>query len=98
MARKPPPLRLKMPTLSNDPQAITPESSIPPPEKEVCPVGELPDWLDAGLEHANSGDGPERYSQERSARADIPKALDRLKRAGVGNPPVTGDELPEPRT
>jgi hypothetical protein len=40
----------------------------------------------------------ESYFQERSARANIPKALDRLKRAGVGNPPMRGDELPEPRT
>ena len=31
---------------------------------------------------------------ERAARADIPKALDILKRAGVGNPPVEGDAVP----
>jgi HicB family len=31
---------------------------------------------------------------ERAARAHIPKALDILKRAGVGNPPVKGDALP----
>ena len=36
----------------------------------------------------------ESYFQERAARAQIPKALDILKRAGVGNPPVKGDELP----
>jgi hypothetical protein len=39
----------------------------------------------------------ESYFQERSARADIPKALDRLKRAGIGNPPMKGDELPKPQ-
>jgi len=37
----------------------------------------------------------ESYFQERAARADIPKALDVLKRAGVGNPPVAGDALPK---
>jgi len=31
---------------------------------------------------------------ERLARADIPKALEIRKRTGVGNPPMTGDELP----
>jgi hypothetical protein len=36
----------------------------------------------------------ESYFQERAARADIPKALDILKYAGVGNPPMKGDELP----
>jgi len=36
----------------------------------------------------------ESYFQERAARADIPKALDILSRAGKGNRPVKGDELP----
>ncbi len=35
----------------------------------------------------------ESYVAERAARADIPKALEVLKRAGVGNPPVKGDAL-----
>jgi hypothetical protein len=35
----------------------------------------------------------EKYFAERAARANIPKALDILKRAGVGNPPVKGDKL-----
>ncbi|MGV0761159.1 toxin-antitoxin system HicB family antitoxin [Tistrella mobilis] len=34
-----------------------------------------------------------RYFEERAARADIPKALDILKRAGRDNPPVAGDRL-----
>jgi hypothetical protein len=37
----------------------------------------------------------ESYLSERAARADIPKALGVLKRAGVGRSPVQGDELPE---
>lgn len=37
----------------------------------------------------------ERYFQERAERADVAKALDVLRRAGKGNPPVEGDELPE---
>ena len=39
----------------------------------------------------------ESYLQQRAGRADIPKALKILKRAGVGNPPVKGDELPKRR-
>jgi hypothetical protein len=35
------------------------------------------------------------YFAERAARADIPAALRILQRAGVGQPPVKGDELPE---
>jgi hypothetical protein len=35
----------------------------------------------------------ETYFAERAARADTPRALDLLKRAGVGNEPVKGDEL-----
>lgn len=35
----------------------------------------------------------ERYFEERAARADVPKALDTLKRAGIGNPPDKGDSL-----
>jgi len=34
------------------------------------------------------------YFTARAARADIPKALKILKRAGVGKPPTKGDELP----
>jgi hypothetical protein len=36
----------------------------------------------------------ESYIAERAARADVPKALRILKRAGVGRPSVKGDELP----
>jgi hypothetical protein len=35
----------------------------------------------------------EKYFAERAARGDIPRALDILKRAGVGNPPMKGDKL-----
>jgi hypothetical protein len=36
----------------------------------------------------------ESYFAERAARADIPKALDILKLAGVGKRPMKGDALP----
>jgi hypothetical protein len=36
----------------------------------------------------------EEYFAERAARGDIKKAMDILKRAGRGNPPMPGDELP----
>ena len=35
----------------------------------------------------------ETYLAERAARADIPRALKILRRAGVGRRPVRGDEL-----
>jgi hypothetical protein len=35
------------------------------------------------------------YFAERAARANIPEALRILDRAGVGQPPVRGDELPD---
>jgi hypothetical protein len=34
----------------------------------------------------------EAYFAERAARADVPKALEILNRAGAGNAPVKGDE------
>lgn len=37
----------------------------------------------------------ESYFAERAARANPRKALDALARAGKGNPPLKGDELPE---
>jgi hypothetical protein len=37
----------------------------------------------------------QNYFAERSARADVPKALAILRRAGTGRPPIKGDELPE---
>lgn len=36
----------------------------------------------------------EEYLEERAARANIPRALRILRRAGPGNSPVAGDELP----
>ena len=35
----------------------------------------------------------ENYFSQRAVRANLPKALKILKRAGAGNPPVKGDEL-----
>jgi hypothetical protein len=35
----------------------------------------------------------ESYITKRAARADVPKALRILKRAGIGRPPIKGDEL-----
>ena len=36
----------------------------------------------------------EDYFSQRAARANLPKVLRILKRAGAGNPPIKGDELP----
>jgi hypothetical protein len=37
----------------------------------------------------------EDYFRERAARGDVMKALSVLARAGAGNPPMKGDELPD---
>jgi hypothetical protein len=37
----------------------------------------------------------ESYFAERAARADLPKALSVLEKAGRGRKPMKGDELPE---
>jgi len=39
----------------------------------------------------------ESYITERASRADIPRSLRILGRAGIGRPPDKGDELPRPR-
>jgi hypothetical protein len=39
----------------------------------------------------------ESYVMERAARANPPKALKVLGRAGIGKRPVKGDELPRPK-
>jgi hypothetical protein len=39
----------------------------------------------------------EEYFAERAARGDIKKALQALNRAGKGNAPMAGDELPAKR-
>ena len=40
----------------------------------------------------------EEYFAERAANGDVKKALQVLKRAGRGNQPIAGDELPAKRT
>ena len=38
---------------------------------------------------------PESFFRERARRANIPEALEILKRMGEGNSPMKGDELPD---
>ena len=40
----------------------------------------------------------EKFVAERAAKGDIKKAFQVLKRAGKGNAPVAGDELPQKAT
>jgi hypothetical protein len=40
----------------------------------------------------------EEYFAERAAKGDVKTALQLLRRAGAGNPPMTGDELPTTTT
>ena len=35
----------------------------------------------------------EKYFADRAARANLPKAIAILERAGIGNPPMKGDKL-----
>jgi hypothetical protein len=35
------------------------------------------------------------YISIRAKRANLPRALEILRKAGAGNPPIEGDELPE---
>jgi hypothetical protein len=37
----------------------------------------------------------ESFFRERAGRANIPEAINTLRRIGQGNPPMKGDELPE---
>ena len=39
----------------------------------------------------------QEYFAERSAKGDVKKALQVLRRAGKGNPPLSGDDLPPPK-
>jgi hypothetical protein len=39
----------------------------------------------------------EKYFVDRASRANIPKAIAILKRAGVGNPPMKGDKTRRPK-
>jgi hypothetical protein len=50
--------------------------------------------IDVAVDEKLSALRTEEYFRERAARADIPQALAILGRAGIGNPPVEGDELP----
>ena len=40
----------------------------------------------------------EEYFAERAANGDVKKALQVLKRAGRGNQPIAGDEMPATKT
>ena len=55
----------------------------------------LNQFINVALAEKLSALRTESYFMERAARANIPRALEILKRAGVGNPPTPGDELPE---
>ena len=59
-------------------------------EMEGVPLNQL---INVAVAEKLSALRTESYFQERSARADLPKAVEVLKQAGVGNPPVKDDEL-----
>lgn len=59
-------------------------------EMEGVPLNQL---INVAVAEKLSALRTESYFQERAVRADLPKAIEVLKRSGVGNPPVKGDEL-----
>ena len=59
-------------------------------EVEGVPLNQL---INVAVAEKLSALRTESYFQERAVRADLPKAIEVLKRSGVGNPPVKGDEL-----
>jgi hypothetical protein len=52
----------------------------------------MPDVTACGGGREAVGLTHEEYFADRAARANLPKALDILKRAGVGDPPMKGDK------
>lgn len=54
----------------------------------------LDDFVNAALAEKLSAMRTAHYFAERGARADPVKALEILSRAGRGEPPMPGDELP----
>lgn len=59
-------------------------------ESEGVPLDE---FINAVLAEKLSALRMESYFRERASRADIPRALQILAKAGVGNPPIPGDEI-----
>ena len=58
-------------------------------EMEGVPLNQL---INVAVAEKLSALRTESYFQERAVRADLPKAIEVLKQAGVGNPPMKGDE------
>lgn len=58
-------------------------------EVEGVPLNQL---INVAVAEKLSALRTESYFQERAVRADLPKAIEVLKQAGVGNPPMKGDE------
>jgi hypothetical protein len=55
----------------------------------------LNQFINVALAEKLSALRTESYFAERAARANIPRVLEILKRTGLDNPPIPGDELPE---
>ena len=58
-------------------------------EVEGVPLNQL---INVAVAEKLSALRTESYFQERAVRADLPKAIEVIKQAGVGNPPMKGDE------
>ena len=58
-------------------------------EVEGVPLNQL---INVAVAEKLSALRTENYFQERAVRADLPKAIEVLKQAGVGNPPMKSDE------
>ena len=56
----------------------------------------LDQFISASIAEKISALRTAEFFRQRAARADIPRALDILARAGRNNPPVPGDEIEPP--
>lgn len=61
-------------------------------ESEGVALNQLINTAVAQMIAANSASN---YISLRAKRANLPRALEILRKAGAGNPPIEGDELPE---
>jgi hypothetical protein len=55
----------------------------------------LDQWINVAVAQMLAANSALNYIAMRARRANVKEALEILRRAGRGNPPVEGDELPE---
>lgn len=74
---------------------LRPQSSLLAEARKVAEGVALNQLINLALAEKLSALRTDIYFAERAARANVPEALRILDRAGGGQPPVKGDELPD---